>query len=171
MDCPLCDPKSSMQTYLGIANHACTAAFTIEFLVKVIGYGWINAVDFPAGYNEYMEPQYAQRAYWSGKDVKISNRIDFIILISSYVDMFTSGKIKPLVAIRAMKPLRLLGRSAGLKAMVIALGSSIIELFQTLAIVVLILLIFGVVGVSYMKVASMLVREMSSMHYNLMYRI
>ena len=150
LDCPLCDPESDSQQLLDFLNTASTVAFTIEFLVKVIAYGFKNDINFPDGFDIDGLEKFDKRAYWNGRDSG-GNKFDLLILLSSYVDMASGGTIKPLIAIKAMKPLRLLNRSPGLKMMLTALVASASGVGYVAVVVILFFLIFAVVGVSFMK--------------------
>jgi hypothetical protein len=158
LDCPICDPKSDRQKWSVLLNDLSTAAFSIEFVVKIVAYGFTNKIEFPVMTPEFPEGEkdadgnqvYAKRAYFTGRDSG-SNLFDFFILLCSYIDAATGGAIEPLVAVRALKPLRLLNRSAELKMLVHALASSMAGVGLVAVIVALFFLIFAVVGVSYMK--------------------
>ena len=131
-------------------QYSVDGGLTIEFLVKVIAYGFKNDINFPDGFDIDGLRKVRQKGLleWTRFG---GNKFDLLILLSSYVDMASGGTIKPLIAIKAMKPLRLLNRSPGLKMMLTALVASASGVGYVAVVVILFFLIFAVVGVSFMK--------------------
>ena len=93
------------------------------------------------------------------------NQLDFIIVTSSLIDIMVQiaialqwttstgsfGALKPLRALRALRPLRAIQRYPALKQVVTAFLDSFVAVQNVFLVYILLLIIFGVIGVSLMK--------------------
>ena len=110
-----------------------TIAFSLEFLLKTIALGFVFEE------NSYL------RDSW--------NQLDFFIVLASILDLtfseFNVPMIKVLRLLRIFRPLRFVTHNENMRIMVIALFQSFGPLCNTLAMVVVIWLMFSIVGVSF----------------------
>jgi len=108
--------------------------FILEFVLKVIVMG------FYFGERTYLKDEW--------------NVLDFIIVLFSIITWILDnisninvGFIKAFRALRALKPLRALGRNEGIKVLVNSLLKAIPSLIYVIIILLLFLFVFGILGV------------------------
>ena len=110
-----------------------TISFTLEFLIKSIGYGFI----FDGG--SYLRDSWSQ--------------LDFFIVAASLVDISIPNvdipMIKVLRLLRILRPLRFVTHNVNMRIIVTALFRSFGAICNTLIMVLVIWLMFSIVGVSF----------------------
>ena len=84
------------------------------------------------------------------------NKLDFIVVISSLLNLTISGAsilkgLKALRTMRALRPLRIISRNEGLKLAVDALFRAIPELGNVILITGITLLLFSILGINFFK--------------------
>mmetsp|Transcript_23030 Transcript_23030/g.22378 ORF Transcript_23030/g.22378 Transcript_23030/m.22378 type:complete len:238 (-) Transcript_23030:2853-3566(-) len=136
IDNPLDDPNGQKKFILGIFDYILTAAFTIECILKIIVFGFLfNHSD------SYL------RQGW--------NQMDFIIVTISLISLAMTdidlNIIKLLRLLRILKPLRMISRNENLKLAVQSLLNSIPGVLNVMIISLLILILFGILGVNFYK--------------------
>ena len=81
------------------------------------------------------------------------NILDFLIVVFSLINIAAAGVdigvIKLFRMLRVLRPLRVLKRNLGLKIQVVSLLNSISSIMNLLAITMLLLMLFGIQGVSF----------------------
>jgi hypothetical protein len=106
--------------------------FTVEFAMKVVDSGFYFT---PAA---YLRDNY--------------NRLDFVVLILSYVDFFTGESMegigRSLRLLRVLRPLRLLSKNEGMQMIVDAFLRALPALGYVVVLTAFIFLIFSIVGMS-----------------------
>jgi hypothetical protein len=127
--------------FLNISNHVFTAIFFVEMCLKVLAFGFCSAND------SYI------RSIW--------NKIDFFLVVCSVIeisvklttgnDQKVMGLFRSLRLVRALKPLRVINRCAGLKIMVQALVSSLLTIGKIVVICSIIFLVFAILGIQLFK--------------------
>ena len=135
MDHPRIDPDSDIRLLLDLVDFIFTIIFTVEMAMRVIAFGLLKEED---GY---------LRSWW--------NRLDFAIVIISWVDYFAQaadiGFLKTLRLLRALRALRLFNRLTGLKVLIDSLLDSIIALQYIFAIVMIVFVAFAILAVALFK--------------------
>ena len=132
---PLDDPDGDLASVLKVLDSIATVIFIIECLAKIITLGFLCN-----GKKSYL------RDSW--------NILDFVIVVISVVDFASGGKMKSLKAVRTvrvLKPLRMINKYPELKLVINALISSIPQTFNVFAILMIVLLLFGIIGVNLFK--------------------
>ncbi|CAI2378685.1 unnamed protein product [Moneuplotes crassus] len=146
VDTPLTNSESVFFMLLKYLDYIFTFLFLIEAILKIIALGFIHN-NFPG------IPPYILNA-WNILDlfVVVSSLVDFSFTVSSSGPNTTQLKsLKALRAIRALRPLRMISRNEGLKISINALFSSIPAMANVLLVCLLILLIFAIMGVDFLK--------------------
>lgn len=126
-------PTDHPQVRATYALETCfTIIYIIEFLMKSISLGFVD------GENAYL------RDSW--------NVLDFIILIFSLLDTFTSflniSIIKVFRVIRAARPLRFISKNKSMKNLVSALMSSLGAMVNVIIVIFIVWFMFAILGVS-----------------------
>lgn len=115
-----------------IFNYIFSGIFMIEFIIKCVSRGFI------LGEGSYLKDKW--------------NYIDFIVVISSVVDLATSSVsfalIKVARLLRTLRPFRYINFNYSMKIMVIALLQSIVAIFNVVIVQGIVLLMFAILGVS-----------------------
>eukprot|EP00347_Sterkiella_histriomuscorum_P013804 403363301 len=136
VDNPLNDPESIVSSILGNVDIILTTIFTLECVMKIVGFGYINC-----GSTSYI------RSGW--------NILDFIVVFLSIVSMMVSSKninsIKILRLLKVLRPLRVISRNQGLKISLRSLGKAVPGIINVSIISLVFYLIFGIIGVNYFK--------------------
>lgn len=120
---------------LDVAEVFFAVFFTLEMVVKMVAQGLNYS-------NEY--------SYFRS----MFNCLDFLIVLeglASVSGLFAAGRLTALRAIRAIRPLRSVTRLKGLRVLVNSLIHSVPLLGQTLVVLALYLLVFGIVGMEFFK--------------------
>jgi len=112
-----------------------TAAFTLECVVKIIAMGVVR------GRNSYL----AQSSNWLDFFVVAIGLVDFA---GDQVDL---GAFSALRLLRILRVLRVVTRDERLKQMVVVLIGSVPLMFSTVVTLMMVLLIFGILGVQLYK--------------------
>jgi hypothetical protein len=117
-------------------DYVTTVIFLIEVVIKVIGSGFIiNG-----------EKSYLRNAW---------NVIDFFIVIISLLDLFPTGLslgvLKIVRMARLLRPLRVISKNEALKLSIKALVVAIPAIANLMVIVLLVMFIFGIIGVNLLK--------------------
>jgi len=132
---PLDDPDGGLAAVLKLLDTIATIIFIIECVAKIITGGFL--MNGPKSY---------LRDSW--------NILDFVIVVISVVDFASGGNMKALKAVRTvrvLKPLRMINKYPELKLVINALISSIPQTFNVFAILMIVLLLFGIIGVNLFK--------------------
>ena len=119
-------PKET-QTTIDRCNDVLFAIFMVEFLSKVIGYGFMFT---PASY---------LKNPW--------NKLDFIVIAGSIVN-YLGGNAGFVRLLRCLRPLRIINRNEGMRVIISAVINSLAVNVGVLALSSLGLLMFGILGVS-----------------------
>ena len=103
--------------------------FIIEFLLKAIGLGFL-----------LHKTSYLREGGW--------NILDFIVVLSSILDFTSldSGLIRAFRSLRALRPLRSIGTIKSMKKIIRILGLSAGSLLNVGALLLFILVLFGIIG-------------------------
>ena len=125
-----------MSTTLARIDYFMTAAFALECLIGIIVYGFI-----------FNGPKSYLKDSW--------NILDFIIVFFSIFNIAASryqlSYLKILRILRVLRPLRFLKRNLGLKIQVVSLFNSVPGIVNLMMISTLILMLFGIQGVTFFK--------------------
>ena len=106
MDTPDVDPNSDTAKWLWRSGFFFTLVFTMEAVVKMIGYGVAHPV----------ETAYLALGW---------NRLDFAVLLIAWIDtLFASYELGALKALRALRATRILNKIQGLRVLILALGAT-----------------------------------------------
>ena len=143
-----------MLTY---GEYVFAALFTIEMVIKLVGYGAFTeaSTNTKAGYF---------RNTW--------NRLDFFIVITQYVSFIPGvDNITALRALRVLRPLKTLNVVPGLKLLVQTVLDSVSGLFSVFLLISFFLLMFSILGMQlwsgvlhYRCLDSVALRTLSSVH-------
>jgi hypothetical protein len=134
IDSPLNDPHTTLSKALVIFDWIMTIIFTIEMILKIIGFG-----------------------LWGHDDAYITNGwklLDGIIVIVGWIGLLASDGLsafKALRALRALKPLRMINRYPGLQVVVGTMISSIGAIANVAIVTLLVFVIFSIMAVNYLK--------------------
>ena len=113
-----------------------TFLFTLECVINIILYGFI--VNGDASY---------LRDSW--------NQLDFIIVVFSIFSLAAAdsnlGFLKVFRMLRVLRPLRVLKRNPGLRIQVLSLLNAMPGIRNLMVISLLILMLFGILGVTFFK--------------------
>jgi Ca2+-binding EF-hand superfamily protein len=133
-------PRSTKGTILLWCDIAFTFIFTGESMMRSIAFGFVR------GHDAYLSSQNADCMF---------NRLDFSIVIISWVDFVATGLgigfLKSLRLLRAFRALRMLNRIKGLQQLVMSLGRSLIALSNVIGVTLLFWLVFGLLGLNSFK--------------------
>jgi hypothetical protein len=135
---PLIDPDSSTYTIMIAVDEILIFVFTSEAFLKIVSVGFLIN-----GKRSYL------RDYW--------NVLDFIVVITSIVPYFLDqqGKmntaVKIFLILRFIRPLKILGKSEGLKISVVSLLKSVKGITQITQMSVLFITILAIISINYMK--------------------
>jgi hypothetical protein len=117
-------------------DYVTTVIFLFEVVIKVIGSGFLIN-----GANSYL------RNPW--------NVIDFFIVIISLFDLFPTGLSLSVLKIvrmaRLLRPLRVISKNESLKLSIQALVVAVPAIANLMVIVLLVMFIFGIIGVNLLK--------------------
>ena len=130
IESPLRPPDHPTEVTLGVINYVMIWVFLAECLSKIIAMGFV------------MHPtSYLRSESW--------NVLDFIIVVSSIMSLIIPGaeRFQIMKIMRAMRPLRFINKSEGMKVVVGALVMSIKPLLNVLLISLLTWIIFAILGV------------------------
>jgi hypothetical protein len=109
-----------------------TILYTLEFLIKSVAFGFIRDK------LSYLEDNW--------------NKLDFIIVVLSLVDLSVAGVNIPIIKIfrvlRGLRPLKLIKHNASLRIVVQALFASLGAILNLLTLILLIFFIFAILAVS-----------------------
>ncbi len=132
MDDPTAPADSDLSQLLDVAEIVYLVIFTLEMLLKFISLGFLNpaSTKHPGGYF---------KDSW--------NILDFIIVISSFINLFPGvTNISPLRILRVLRPLRAINNVPGLKIMVDTLLSSMRALGNVAILISFLMTIFAIMG-------------------------
>ena len=121
---------SAVNTFNFYADYFFTVAFTFEMLTKMVAMGVICE-----GRGTYL------RDYW--------NWIDFVVVFAAWFQMvpgLPSVALPPLRVVRVLRPLRSLHSVPRLKALIEAIMGAVPQLMNTLVLILMMFLVFGVLG-------------------------
>eukprot|EP00058_Branchiostoma_floridae_P000986 XP_002586474.1 hypothetical protein BRAFLDRAFT_287750 [Branchiostoma floridae] len=130
------EEKIIVKTVLGYADYAFTVIFTIEMVLKMLGYGF--------------KTYFTNAWCW----------LDFIIVMASLVTAIPNlmgmgdsvpESLKTVRVIRALRPLRAISRAEGMKVVVNALIGAIPSVTNVLMVCLVFWLIFAIMGVQLFK--------------------
>ena len=136
IDSPLLDPRSFTAGVLYIVDVFCTTCFSLEMVLKLVAVG---AVGHDRAYF---------RVSWNLIDGGVVLISLLSLCLSSYKSLFA---LKALRALRALRPLRFISRAPGLRAIVNSLFLALPDVINVFAVVLVVLAVFAVVGVTYLK--------------------
>ncbi|CAI2380762.1 unnamed protein product [Moneuplotes crassus] len=147
IDTPLNNPDTGFSTFLSVCDILFSCIFMIEACMKIIAFGFFK--NHFQGITPYIYNPW--------------NVLDFFVVLTSIFDIYFSyvasagsesenlNSLKALRAIRALRPLRMISRNEGLKIAIQALLSSLPAIGNVVIILLLFLLIFAILGVSFFK--------------------
>ena len=109
--------------------------FGIESVLKIVAYGFVM------NRNSYL------RDHW--------NKLDFIIVICSFIDVFVDSIdlsfVKILRLLRALRPLRLISQNKSMRLLVTTLINSAGGILGVGIVIILTMIMFGILGVNLMS--------------------
>jgi len=126
--------KSSINQTLGLFDYFFTTVFTLECTLKLISYGFF----FHPG-------AFCRQAF---------NCLDIVVVSVSLISIFGGsgiGFLKILRVLRVLRPLRAINRAPGLKQVVQCMIVSVKSIGNIMAVTVLLIFMFGVIGVQLFK--------------------
>jgi len=126
--------NSSINQTLGKFDYFFTTVFTIECMLKLISYGFF-----------FHEGAFCRQAF---------NCLDIIVVSVSLISIFGGsgiGFLKILRVLRVLRPLRAINRAPGLKQVVQCMIVSVKSIGNIMAVTVLLIFMFGVMGVQLFK--------------------
>lgn len=138
-------PPAISREIIFLGGLICNGIFVVEFLAKVTAFGLFfpNKKDFPSYFGDP----------W--------NRVDFLVLLLSIFDTLTiyanvekfvgSNILRILRLFRAFRPLKMIHRNKSMRTIVSALISSMKPIFYAVLFLLLIITVFGVMGVALYK--------------------
>jgi len=132
---PLSDPKSQYNLNLDICDNVLTACFILEFVLKVVAFGFLFN-----GKNSYL------RNAWNG--------MDFIIVLVSIISLMQTESlmfVKSIRLFRIIRPLKMITKNEGLKIAVLCLINSIKDIFRVFVVCGFFFLLFAIFGVNLLK--------------------
>ena len=128
------------------------AIFTVEFVMKLIAFGfiWTDNIEFMTRNKEDLKalmlgdhgvPSYMYESW---------NYLDLVVLVVSYINMFadTEGPLKILRLLRAFRPLRMVNRIDGMKLVIMSLVDALPALGNVCVLLFSVFLIFGILGLN-----------------------
>eukprot|EP00794_Sanderia_malayensis_P020465 gene20465-22481_t len=116
------EQKKNLKMFLNYCNFFFAIVFTVEFLIKLIGFGVIK--------------------YFTN----LWNLLDFFIVAISLASLFGNPSLNALRSLRALRPLRAVSRFEGMKVVVNSLVHSIPSIANVLLVCGVFWLIFSVMG-------------------------
>ena len=130
METPLDDPESQKLEILGYIDLFMTIAFTFEMVVKIFAWGFAFA-----GKDSYI------RDPW--------NILDFLIVTSALFGVIAGDSVKisffkSLRILKVLRPLRVISTNKDLKVAIVALGSSLPNIFNLQVIVLFFVFLFAI---------------------------
>ena len=126
---PSLDPDGDLMHVLRVSDLVFAVLFTVEALMKILATGFYA-----------MDGAYLTEGW---------NQLDFFIVVVSLVNLAVSFPL--LKIMRALRPMRLVVRISGVKAVVLALGAALPATGNVLTLTFLFCLIFSIMGVSLFK--------------------
>ena len=118
-----------------IIDEILSFAFLLESLIKSIALGFC------------IEKSTYLRDYW--------NMWDFLIVVTSLVDVFTTDFTMPVIKVfrmlRTLRPLRFVSHNVNMKIVVNSLLNSVTSIINVIIVIFIVWLMFGVLGVSLLK--------------------
>jgi len=126
--------KSSINQTLGLFDYFFTTVFTIECMLKLISYGFF-----------FHDGAFCRQAF---------NCLDIVVVSVSLISIFGGsgiGFLKILRVLRVLRPLRAINRAPGLKQVVQCMIVSVKSIGNIMAVTVLLIFMFGVIGVQLFK--------------------
>ena len=134
---PIAPPDTALPRALEVIDVVVVALFTAESLLKIFAYGFVSH-----------EGAYLRRDAW--------NRLDFFIVVCGIATVvlkeadLSGGAVAVIEIVRTMRtlrPLRLVSKSLGMRLVLQSLLGAIPSLSHVMVISVLILTVFGILGV------------------------
>jgi hypothetical protein len=134
---PISAPNTPYRTLLNIMDIFTNVLFCIEMLVSIVAYGFLSHKE-----------TYLRRDRW--------NIFDFIIMIlfilTETLDLLTAQNSQTQIksvgkALRGLRPLRIISRSAGLKSIINSLANSLEPLGNLFLVLLTIMTLYGIMGV------------------------
>jgi hypothetical protein len=124
------DEKTSWNQFLNLLGTVFSIVFMIECLLKVIGMGFVKHS------NAYL------RDPW--------NYLDFLVVIISIIELspIEGANLKGLRTLRVLRPLRSINAFPAMRRLISSLMGSLGPLGYTVAFMVIIFLLFGILGVN-----------------------
>ena len=126
--------KSKINQILGKFDYFFTTVFTIECTLKLISYGFL-----------FHKGAFCRTAF---------NVLDVVVVTVSLISIFGGsgiGFLKILRVLRVLRPLRAINRAPGLKQVVQCMIVSVKSIGNIMAVTVLLIFMFGVIGVQLFK--------------------
>jgi len=140
LDSPNMDSKGKFAEVLGYLDYVLTMLFSLESLLNIILFGLLCN-----GRNSYA------RDPWNVMDLLIVFFSIFNIVLDLQGDSTDLSILKIFRMLRVLRPLRFLKRNLGLKIQVISLMNAIPGIANLLLISLLLLMIFGIQAVGFLK--------------------
>lgn len=134
LDNPLDNPVSTKQRILTIITNVLTALFTLEAIIKIIVFGFINN-----GKKSYL------RSGW--------NIIDLFVILIAYISIKQENSqfYKVLRLFRLLRPLRFIKSNPGMRIAVQSLIHAIPGIFNLTLISLMTISLFAILGVNFFK--------------------
>ena len=126
--------QSNINKILGKFDYFFTTVFTIECTLKLISYGFL-----------FHRGAFCRTAF---------NVLDVVVVTVSLISIFGGsgiGFLKILRVLRVLRPLRAINRAPGLKQVVQCMIVSVKSIGNIMAVTVLLIFMFGVIGVQLFK--------------------
>merc|ERR1712123_133353 len=126
--------KSDINNTLGYFDYVFTTIFTIECALKLITYGFL-----------FHQGAFCRSPF---------NCLDIVVVSVSLISIFGGsgiGFLKILRVLRVLRPLRAINRAPGLKQVVQCMIVSVKSIYNILIVTVLLIFMFGVIGVQLFK--------------------
>jgi len=126
--------KSEINITLGYFDYFFTTIFTIECFLKLVTYGFL-----------FHEGAFCRVPF---------NVLDVVVVSVSLISIFGGsgiGFLKILRVLRVLRPLRAINRAPGLKQVVQCMIVSVKSIYNILIVTVLLIFMFGVIGVQLFK--------------------
>ena len=134
---PISAPNSPYRTLLNIMDIFTNALFSIEIIVCIVAYGFMSHKE-----------TYLRRDRWNLFDFSIM----ILFILTETLDVFTANNSLTALknfakALRGVRPLRLISRSAGLKSVINSLANSLEALGNLFLVMLIIMTLYGIMGV------------------------
>jgi hypothetical protein len=114
-----------VETFDIIGNYVLYVIFLIEFLAKIVGYGFV------------FTPEAYLKDHW--------NKLDFAVILGSTVTIL-GGNAGPIRLLRCLRPLRIVARNEGMRIIITAVVNSLAANLGVLALSSMGGLMFGILG-------------------------